>query len=252
MAKERVVRVSDLEALIAEKSFEVEVDGGIPPQPPQPEEFKMIWPTPPVPVVTQWYGVNKHLYERFGLPGHEGLDMRAPMGVVIVACADGEVYRVAMQEGQGGNYGIHVRIRSVVNGKEYKHIYAHFERALVNVGDQVKAGQEIGRSDNTGNSYGAHLHLSLKLTGIGTDSFMPYDIINPVPYFSELFPGKGWEVMVGGNFRSSPEVGNNLLRYLGPGTLVKALEAQPDDWWKVEANGAVGWFWNPGYKLGAV
>lgn len=251
MAKETVIRVSDLQALIAEKSFEVET-GGAPPPIPTPEKFYLIWPTPLAKVVTQWYGINPQWYNKFGLPGHEGLDMRATDSTPIYAGADGEVYRVAAEASAGGNYGIHVRVQTVVDGKTYKHIYCHFKKAEVRVGDKVSRGQVLGLADNTGNSTGAHLHLTLKLDGIGSDSFMPFDIINPVPYLPDLFPGNGWQVLVAGNFRTAPVVANNLIRYLPGGTKVNALEAQPDDWWKIEANGAIGWFWNPGYKLGVL
>lgn len=250
MSKEKVIRVSDLLQFIDENQFDAETGDVVVP-PPVEEDFWMLWPTG-YQVVTQWYGVNRHLYSKFGLPGHEGLDMRAPNGSPIVACAPGEVYRVAVEEGQGGNYGIHVRIKHQVKGQIFKTVYAHFQRADVNVGDFVVRGQQIGLANNTGNSYGAHLHISLKLEGIGSDSFMPYDIINPVPYLKELFPGDGWQVTIGGNLRTEPRVGSDtLIRYINPGVTVQALDAQPDDWWKINVNGTVGYFWNP-YKLAAI
>ena len=249
MAQEKVLRVSDIEALIAEKAFLVET-GTIPPPNPEPEELRLLWPTN-YKVVTQWYGINKHLYSKFGLPGHEGLDMRAPMGDPVFAVADGEVYRVEVDE-DNHNYGIHVRIKHPTSRGLYKSVYAHFMETDLRVGDMVKRGQILGRANNTGNSYGAHLHFTLKLEGIGDDSFMPYDIVNPVPYFADLWPGNGWQVAVGGNLRSRPEVASDsLIRYLAPGPIVEALDFH-NDWWKIEANGTVGWLWEPGYKLSAV
>ncbi|KKK91417.1 hypothetical protein LCGC14_2713200, partial [marine sediment metagenome] len=64
----------------------------------------------------------------------------------------------------------------------------------------------------------------------------------------DLFPGEGWAVDVAGNFRTSPEVANNLIRLISANSIVQALDFD-GDWWKVEFQGIVGWFWNPGYKL---
>jgi murein DD-endopeptidase MepM/ murein hydrolase activator NlpD len=141
--------------------------------------IKLQWPTE-YRVITQGFGANPQNYARFGLPGHEGIDMRAPHGSDIMACADGEVYRVHRVD-DGHAYGIHVRIR---HDGGYKTIYAHLERPLVHVGMQVKAGSLIGLANNTGNSRGSHLHLTLKKEGAteaGTTEH-PYDIIDPTPF----------------------------------------------------------------------
>ena len=109
-------------------------------------------------VITQHFGVNPQYYAQFGLPGHEGIDFRAPHGTMIFACADGTVYRV--ETADNNNYGIHVRIE---HADGYKTVYAHLMKPLVMVGDIVRAGEVIGLADNTGNSHGDHLHLTLKL-----------------------------------------------------------------------------------------
>jgi len=41
----------------------------------------------------------------------------------------------------------------------------------VRVGQTVKAGQRIGLADNTGNSFGDHLHLTLKKIGAKTGKY---------------------------------------------------------------------------------
>ncbi len=141
--------------------------------------FELIWPTD-YQSVTQEFGANPDLYSRWGLPGHEGLDIRAPMNSFVYACADGEVYRV--HDGTGGEpYGIHVRIR---HRDGYKTIYAHLNQAVVHSGQTVKAGDMIGLADSTGNSSGSHLHLTLKKDGAtasGETNF-PHDIIDPTPF----------------------------------------------------------------------
>lgn len=245
---EKYVPFDKLVAFIEQNVVEIEPGEPPEPPPPEPDKLRLVWPTE-YKVITQWYGVNRHLYEQYGLPGHEGLDFRAPNGSKVVAAASGRVYEVANR----GNYGIHVRIEHERPEGKFKTIYAHFQEALVEVNQQVTAGEVIGLADNTGNSFGAHLHLTMKLEGIGSDSFMPNDIINPVPYFEDLWPGDGWQVLVGGNLRGKPLVSDeNLIRYLAPGPTVHALDFA-NDWWKVDLDdGTQGWLWNPGYKLGAV
>jgi len=137
------------------------------------------WPTDHD-YVTQAFGINPDAYRRFGLPGHEGIDIRAPRNSNIYACADGVVIRAERDPGSGA-YGMHVRIR---HAGGYKTVYAHLIDVKVSVNDQVKAGQLIGLADNTGNSFGDHLHLTLKLEGAtaaGQTNY-PYDIIDPTPF----------------------------------------------------------------------
>lgn len=122
----------------------------------EPRAFRLFWPTE-YGVITQHYGMNKDYYHQFGLDGHEGIDFRAPHGSRIFACAPGIVYRVETEP--AGNYGCQVRLD---HGNGYKTVYAHLLKPTVAVGEPVRMGQPIGLADNTGNSRGDHLHLTLK------------------------------------------------------------------------------------------
>jgi hypothetical protein len=146
-------------------------------------EFTMRWPTD-YPTVTQGFGVNPRVYRRWGLPGHDGIDIYAPRNANVYACADGEVYRV--HDGTGGHsYGIHVRIAHIDG---YRTIYGHLNRALVHSGQRVKAGDVIGLADGTGNSAGNQLHLTLKKKGATAAGLTTYpgDIIDPTPFLEPL------------------------------------------------------------------
>lgn len=146
-------------------------------------EFLLRWPTD-YPTVTQGFGVNPRIYRRWGLPGHDGIDIYAPRNAQVYACADGEVYRV--HDGTGGHpYGIHVRIAHVDG---YRTIYGHLNRALVHSGQRVKAGDVIGLADSTGNSSGHQLHLTLKKKGATAAGHTTYpnDIIDPTPFLDPL------------------------------------------------------------------
>jgi murein DD-endopeptidase MepM/ murein hydrolase activator NlpD len=149
----------------------------------EPSGLRLLWPVDS-PVIVQEFGQNPAVYRRWGLPGHDGVDFRAPINSSVYACADGEVYRV--HDGSGGHpYGIHVRIRHTGG---YKTIYAHLNQALVHSGQEVNAGDLIGLSDGTGNTSGHFLHLTLKKEGATADGLTDYpnDIIDPTPYL--VFP----------------------------------------------------------------
>jgi hypothetical protein len=142
-------------------------------------EFSLLWPTD-YPAKTQGFGENPNLYRRWSLPGHEGVDFKAPINSQVYACADGEVYLV--HDGSGNHpYGIHIRI---LHQEGYRTVYGHLNKALVGTGQFVRAGEVIGLADGTGNSVGNHLHLTLKKDGATAAGLTPYpfDIIDPTPF----------------------------------------------------------------------
>jgi murein DD-endopeptidase MepM/ murein hydrolase activator NlpD len=132
--------------------------------------------------VNQYFGENPATYKPFGLPGHEGVDLFAPSGANIYAAADGEVYQVGHPKKHP--YGLQIRIKHEFNGKIYHTVYAHLSDVVVESGQKVAAGELIGRADNTGNSFGSHLHLTLKIEGEKTPGY-PDGIVDPWPYLKE-------------------------------------------------------------------
>ena len=168
---------ADLQNILASRLENDDRFGGV------GKSFQLLWPTDYL-TVTQSFGVNQDIYRRWGLPGHEGLDIRAPMRSGVYACASGTVYRV--HDGGGKHpYGKHVRLR---HQDGYRTIYAHLLRPLVKVGQHVEAGEQIGLANSTGNSTGSHLHLTLKKEGASAAGMtpFPYDIVDPTPFI--LFP----------------------------------------------------------------
>lgn len=153
-------------------------------EPVGPEPFYLLWPTNEK-RLTQLFGNDPDYYGQFGLPGHEGLDMAAAYGSPIRACYDGVVYAV-YPSSDGHNYGIHVRLaHTFPDGQQYKTVYAHLESINVRLGDTVKQGDVIGDANNTGNSRGSHLHLTVKLVGATAAGLTNYswDIIDPTKFF---------------------------------------------------------------------
>lgn len=106
--------------------------------------------------ITQDFGANPQIYEaRYGLKGHNGIDIACPTGTMIVSAANGKVSQTYFDPAGYGNY-------VVVNHDGYATLYAHLNDYQVKVGDILVAGQLIGHSNSTGNSTGPHLHFGVK------------------------------------------------------------------------------------------
>jgi hypothetical protein len=191
--------------------------------------FYLLWPTD-YSVVTQPFGANPHIYTRFGMPGHEGLDIRALMNTNIYCCADGEVYMVHTNP-RTHAYGIHVRVR---HKDGYKTVYGHLAQPLAKVGQEVSAGQVIGKADSTGASTGSHLHLTLKRDGATErgETIYPKDVIDPTPFMvwpersRKTMPQSHWPMgkcLVGVHARTTGNIRDEdieLINELGPEALM--------------------------------
>lgn len=93
---------------------------------------------------------------------HAGIDFRATVGTRIRSAAPGKVTNAGLT----GGYGNMVEID---HGNGVATRYAHLSTVLVKVGDQVKAGEIIAKSGNTGRSTGPHLHYEIRLNGQAVD-----------------------------------------------------------------------------------
>ncbi|MGS0561315.1 peptidoglycan DD-metalloendopeptidase family protein [Microbacterium aurugineum] len=103
---------------------------------------------------------------------HEGIDFVPGDGAPIQAIADGTV-RIATE--QGAAYGVTVYIDHVIDGQVITSHYSHMQYGSLQVkaGDTVKVGDIVGKTGNTGRSYGAHLHFELIVNGSTIDP-MPW------------------------------------------------------------------------------
>jgi hypothetical protein len=140
--------------------------------------------------VTQEYGVNKDYYSKFGLQGHEGLDL-IPTGTdwTVYALADGVVVKDE-DNARSGAYGVNCTIWHPSLNRATQ--YCHMEFNLVENGMQVKQGQAIGKMGSTGNSTGAHVHLNLFVTdesGVRQNKDNGFlGGTNPLPFLEENVP----------------------------------------------------------------
>lgn len=105
--------------------------------------------------------VNGRVVSEFGRRSgadHKGIDIAAPVGTPVLAALDGKVAYVGMERGYG-NVVILEHSGSVMT------VYAHNERNLVRLGDEVKKGQPIATVGQSGNATGPHLHFEYRVSG---------------------------------------------------------------------------------------
>lgn len=101
---------------------------------------------------------------------HDAIDLRAKTGTPVFACEGGTVDWVQHWDGKTktGNqsYGNLVRIlHAPYKGKRLQTYYGHLASIIVKQGQSVIEGQIIGFAGNTGNSFGDHLHLEVRVNG---------------------------------------------------------------------------------------
>ncbi len=90
---------------------------------------------------------------------HKGIDFQANLGDPVLAVADGVVSFAGVRSGYGNTI-------EVDHGNGYVTRYAHNARLTQQVGDLVRAGQEIARAGSSGRSTGAHVHFELWQDGV--------------------------------------------------------------------------------------
>jgi len=125
-------------------------------------------------ILLSGYGMRHHpvlKYKRM----HAGLDFRADIGSTIYATGDGEV-EYAGRKGTFGNLLV------IDHGFGYKTKYAHLSQFAddIKIGAQVKRGQVVAQSGNTGITEGPHLHYEVIKNG---------ETVDPINYlFADLSP----------------------------------------------------------------
>lgn len=93
---------------------------------------------------------------------HSGADLAAPVGTPIVAPADGVVVDTGLLDVRG-------YATIIDHGWGVYTGYWHQSRILVEPGDTVTAGQQIGAVGSTGLSTAAHLHWEMWVAGVPVD-----------------------------------------------------------------------------------
>lgn len=95
-----------------------------------------------------------------GTRQHRGHDIVARRGTLVVAAAPGVVARVYRRSEAEGN-GV-----TIVDSKGARHSYFHFqEQPNLYEGQEIRAGQMLGRVGSTGRADGPHLHYQIEKSG---------------------------------------------------------------------------------------
>lgn len=114
---------------------------------------------------------------------HQGLDFSCPEGTSVFATAYGRVT-------YSGRYPLSLNVSwwrygniVVINHNDnFITIYAHLSKTLVKRGENVKRGQKIGLSGNSGWSTRPHLHYEIRTLNFGND----YICVDPRIYILDL------------------------------------------------------------------
>lgn len=107
------------------------------------------------------FGKRKHpIYKR--VRHHSGIDLAAPKGAHVRAVTKGKVI-------YADTYGGFGKLVTIYHGTGFTSLYGHLSEVLVNIGEEVDAGEVIGKVGSTGNSTGPHLHFEWREDGKAVD-----------------------------------------------------------------------------------
>ncbi|WP_068431042.1 M23 family metallopeptidase [Magnetospirillum sp. XM-1] len=106
---------------------------------------------------------SQRVYNGIGGAPHSGLDIAAPTGAPVHACADGTVVLAAPDLFLTG------RTVMIDHGLGLISSYAHLSRLDVAAGAKVRKGQLIGAVGATGLATGAHLHWGMSWLDVRLD-----------------------------------------------------------------------------------
>lgn len=98
---------------------------------------------------------------------HQGIDIAIGTGTKVLAAASGVVTYAGWMTGYGN-------VVILYHGSNVSTLYAHLEKFAVRKGEQVRQGQVIAYSDDTGWSTGPHLHFGVY---IGNKAVNPMDYL---------------------------------------------------------------------------
>lgn len=115
------------------------------------------------------------------LASHQGVDYTVPEGTRVFATADGIVKDVSSYNTSSGQTIV------IDHGNGYETSYGHLSKVNVRRGNQVRRGDIIALSGNTGLSLAPHLHYEVRYNGMRVD---------PIHYFfMELSPEQYCRIM---------------------------------------------------------
>lgn len=129
---------------------------------PAPRRGIISWPLDSI-IITQQFGGSQFAKTNpgiYGRPFHPGTDFGTPVGTAVKSVYAGKVIGSGNTDAYPGCYAWGKWVL-VEHPNGLTSLYAHLSSISVSVGQEVRTGQQIALSGNTGVSTGPHLHLSL-------------------------------------------------------------------------------------------
>lgn len=118
------------------------------------------------------YAISEQMYGYGGYYTHKGIDFSVPSGTEFRSADSGKVIKAEWYYGYGNCVMIQADDGLVT-------LYGHCSELLVKEGQQVNAGDIIGKTGQTGQVSGEMLHFEVRPDGIDSDP------VNPLFYISE-------------------------------------------------------------------
>jgi murein DD-endopeptidase MepM/ murein hydrolase activator NlpD len=142
---------------------------------------------------------------------HKGIDLAIPIGTPVKTIADGRV----VHAGWGTGYGKYVKVE---HPGGFATIYSHLSAFKVHVGEQVKQGEVVALSGNTGWSTGPHLYFQFFVHGTP---------VNPLTIAQYAPKGTPVPTALRAEFLAQTAEPRQLLAVIDGSTPVNTAAAQP-------------------------
>jgi murein DD-endopeptidase MepM/ murein hydrolase activator NlpD len=114
---------------------------------------------------TSPFGLPRRYVAGGNISYHFGTDIAAPTGTPIYATNVGRIVVADFYPIKGG-------LVVIDHGASVYSLYFHQSKILVNVGDTVSRGQQVGEIGTTGLSTGPHLHWEMRVNQVATDPML--------------------------------------------------------------------------------
>ena len=171
--------------------------------------------------ITSPFGMRQDPMDKSKQQMHKGIDIRAKHDDVLATENGGKVVAVNHNTNTGGGKSVTVEYART-DGSKVQTTYMHLTSISVKVGDDVKAGQKLGVSGNTGTrTTGEHLHFGVK--NISADGKVRD--VDPASYLADIAQK--------GNLKQQALYnGHDLLTKYRDNSSGVDTSLSPDDWMK--------------------
>lgn len=171
--------------------------------------------------ITSPFGMRQDPMDKSKQQMHKGIDIRARKDEVLATENGGKVVAVNHSTNTGGGKSVTVEYART-DGSKVQTTYMHLDSISVKAGDEVKAGQKLGVSGNTGTrTTGEHLHFGVK--NISADGKVRD--VDPASYLADIAQK--------GNLKQQALYnGHDLLAKYRDNSSGVDTSLSPDDWMK--------------------